>query len=399
MAETEDGGGPLEVKEYGWSELHHDTRKDPFRLFLAVFSLFYGVGIRIRLLAYGSGIFRRRRLPAFVMSIGNLTAGGTGKTPAVEMAATWALEQGYRPAVLSRGYGGRFKGEALVVSDGKEIRSNPDVSGDEPYFLAKRLRYIPVIVSQKRYFGGLLACEKLGADFLILDDGFQHLELRRDLDIVLVDGANPFGNRYLLPRGPLREPVESLERTDVVFLTRWSGGEKDKMTLRYLSEILPGKPIFPSNHVATRVVFPGKAGKTTVGVGDLEGKRAVAFAGIARPDYFRAALESLGMEVLAFEPFRDHHNYSPEEIKNLLARKEHLHAHYLLMTGKDWVKVAQTGVISHEMGYLDIKFKLLDGEEAFFRLVKDAYEKKQERANGSRLMGFKGGIWGNQKKG
>lgn len=331
----------------------------------------------MRLFGYQMGIFRSRRLPAFVLSIGNLTAGGTGKTPAVEMIARWALKQGYRPAIVSRGYGGRFRGEVLVVSDGKKVKSDPITSGDEPYFLAQRLSHTPVIISSARYAGGLLACEELGSDFLILDDGFQHMELERDLDIILLDGTNPFGNNYLLPRGPLREPIGSLKRANALILTRCGPGKTGKRTQKDLSGKFPGIPVFLSNHVSSRVVFPGKDGDRIIPVTKLKGKRAVAFAGIARPGSFRKSLEDLGVEILTFERFRDHHIYTPREINALLARKEHLRAEYILTTGKDWVKVAETDVMSRELGYVDIQFKLVNGEETFFSLVRDAYEKKQ----------------------
>jgi len=363
------------VKGYDWSGLQHDSRKDPFRLFLAFLSLLYGMGVRIRLLAYRLGIFRPRRLPAFVLSIGNLTAGGTGKTPAVEMIARWALQQGHRPAVLSRGYGGHFKGKVLVVSDGKEVKSDPITSGDEPYFLAQRLSQIPVIISKTRYAGGLLACEELGSDFLILDDGFQHMELKRDLDIVLLDGASPFGNNYLLPRGPLREPVGSLKRADALILTRCGVGEKGERARNHLSRAFPRMPVFSSSHIPSHAVFPEKEKGKRVPVRDLKGKRVLAFAGIAHPEYFRSTLEDLEMEIVAFESFKDHHRYTPQEIRTLLERKERLHAHYLLMTGKDWVKVEKTAVVSQEMGYVDIQFKVLDREDTFFSLVHDAFEK------------------------
>lgn len=378
MPETEEGGNALPLNGYDWSGLHHDRRKDPFRLFLAFLSLLYGMGVRIRLLAYGLGIFRSRRLSTFVISIGNLTTGGTGKTPAVEMIAAWALKQGYRPAVLSRGYGGRFRGGVLVVSDGKEVTSDPITSGDEPYFLARRLPHIPVIVSKKRYRGGLIAQEEFGCNFLILDDGFQHMELQRDLDIVLLDGARPFGNRYLLPRGPLREPVESLKRADALVLAVRGPGERHGATRKYLSRGFPRMPVFSSNHVPLQAVFPGKDEDRIIPVRDLKGKRVIAFAGIAHPEYFRATLITLGVEILAFESFRDHHMYTPRELDELLARKEHLHAQYVLMTGKDWVKVEQKGTVSREMGYVDIQFEIVDGKEAFFQMLQDTFQRKQE---------------------
>ena len=354
--------------------MHRDRRKDPFRLFLVGSSLVYKAGVWLRCTAYRVGLFSARRLPAFVLSVGNLSVGGTGKTPAVEMIATWAVRKGYRPAVISRGYGGRFKGEVLVVSDGREIKSDPAQSGDEPYFLANRLSRVPVIVSKKRYTGGFTAHKELDADFLILDDGFQHWQLHRNLDVVLLDGENPFGNGYVLPRGPLREPVESIKRADAVLLTRCAGGEIRSGVQEKFSGKCSGIPVFPSAHVPSQVIFPRRDRDTALAPTEMKGKHIIGFAGIAHPDYFRESLEALGMKILSFECFEDHHVFSREEIESLLERRKKLGAHYLLMTGKDWVKVERTGVASPEMGYLDIRFKVLNGETAFFTLVDDAYQ-------------------------
>ncbi len=291
------------------------------------------------------------------------------------MIATWALKKGYRPAVLTRGYGGRFKGKALIVSDGSVIKSEPAQSGDEPYFLAGRLSRVPVIVSKKRYTGGFIAHEELGADFLILDDGFQHRQLHRNLDVLLLDRENPFGNGYLLPRGPLREPIASIKRADAVVLTRCAGGESRLGVQEAFSGKCTGIPLFPSAHVPSQVIFPNRVGDTGMAPTEMRGKRIVAFAGIAHPDYFRESLETLGVEILSFECFEDHHVFTREDIERLLARREKVGGHYLLMTGKDWVKVERTGITAPEMGYLDIRFKVLDGETAFFGLVEDAYKK------------------------
>ncbi len=355
--------------------MHGDRRNDPFRLFLAFLSHLYNGGVRTRFLAYRLGILRRRRLPAFVVSIGNLGVGGTGKTPAVRTLAGWALDQGYRPAVLSRGYGGNFRGKVLVVSDGTRIESAPVASGDEPYLLAQMLSHVPVIVSKARYQGGLFACERFSSDFLILDDGFQHLELHRDLDIVLLDASNPFGNGFSLPRGPLREPVGQLGRADVFVLTRFSRGKKTDEVLAHLSRKMPDTPVFLSDHVPTRVVFPVRGAK--VDPQDLYGAPVVAFAGIAHPKYFHDTLEGLGVKLLAFKAYEDHHVYTPREIRALLQKKEDRDARYVLTTGKDWVKVQQTGIVSHEMGYVDIQFRILEGADVFFHLVQDTFDKKQ----------------------
>jgi len=204
-----------------WSQIHQKETSGLLSVVLAFFSVLYGAGVKLRLRAYSGGLFKRKSLPGVVVSIGNLTVGGTGKTPAVIMLAKWALNEGFRVALLSRGYGGRYRKKVLEVSDGNSIKADPRDAGDEPYLLAKKLSGIPVVVSGKRYAAGIFAHEKFGCNFFILDDGFQHMELRRDLDLALIDAEKPFGNGHLLPRGPLREPVDQLAH----FLCGSSAGE------------------------------------------------------------------------------------------------------------------------------------------------------------------------------
>ena len=203
-----------------WSRIHNRTKWNSWTLPLSVCSFFYGAGVRVRLRRYYSGALKVRRLPGFVVSVGNLTAGGTGKTPAVVMLAEWAAREGAKVAVLTRGYGGSHGREVLEVSDGKEVRLEPFLSGDEPCLLAKRLDGVPVIVANERYKAGLYAHGKFGSDFFILDDGYQHIRLARDMNIVLLDALNPFGNGHLLPWGPLREPLREIRRADACILTR-----------------------------------------------------------------------------------------------------------------------------------------------------------------------------------
>jgi len=365
----------LGVKGYDWSAMHHDRRKGPLRLFLSFLSLLYDGGVRARLLAYRLGIFRRHCLPVFVVSIGNLTVGGTGKTPAVQSLAKWALDQGYRPAVLSRGYGGRFREGVLEVSDGRKVKTVPKESGDEPYLLAQSLPDVPVIVSKARYRGGLFACEKLFSNFLILDDGFQHVALGRDLDIVLLDASNPFGNGFCLPRGPLREPIEQLERADVCVLTRCGAGKTAERTIRLLREKFDCLNFFLADHVPVSVVFPGQG--ESLAPEDLKGAPVAAFSGIAHPASFKKTLEALGARLVFFEAFGDHHVYTPGEVRALLERKEELGARYLLMTEKDWVKVEAMGLGDAEMGYVKIEFRILGNEEEFYGLIRNAFGKKQ----------------------
>lgn len=360
-----------------WSNIHHDERGGFLRSPLSFLSSFYSRGVGLRLWAYRNGILKNNTLPEFVISLGNLTVGGTGKTPAVEMLAKWALAQGYRPAVLSKGYGGHFKGNVLEVSDGAKIKTVPRVSGDEPYLLAKNLPGIPVIVSRARYKGGLWACEKFSSNFLILDDGFQHLELNRDLNILLLDASDPFGNGFSLPRGPLREPVAQLGRADVCIITRYGKDKRRDKAVGLLETRFPNLPFFLSDHIPARLVFPitGKVKDPHT----LEGKRVIGFAGIARPGSFEQTLRELGAELVHFEAFGDHHHYTSAEITELLERRRALGADYVMTTSKDWVKLEPESIRDGKIGYIGIEFTLLKEQGAFFKLVRKAFEEKSQR--------------------
>lgn len=194
-------------------------------LVLVVASRLFGLLVVMRLFAYSTGIAKSYRAAIPVLSVGNLTVGGTGKTPVVDHLVQRALMSGQRVAVVSRGYGGQRKSGTALVSDGRgTLHDDAYLYGDEPVLLARRNRDAMVIVARKRSEGVMLA-EKLGAELVILDDGFQHLRLSRDLDIVLLDSRSPFGNGHLLPAGPLREPVASLARADLVILTHNKGAD------------------------------------------------------------------------------------------------------------------------------------------------------------------------------
>ena len=336
---------------------------------LELCSILYGMGVRLRLYAYRLGLFRRRSLPGFVVSVGNLTVGGTGKTPAVIMLARYALEQGHRVAVLSRGYRGSYKTRILEVSDGTEIKADPGEAGDEPCLLAGNLPGVPVVISRKRYFAGLFAHEKFGSDFFILDDGFQHLELNRDLDLALMDAGDPVGNGHLLPRGPLREPIDQLTRADACVITRSHGHTSDSNAADFLKTNFPGIPLFFADHLAGKVVFP--CSNQSRDAGTLKGSRVAAFAAIAKPEMFRKTLLSLGVDLAFFRGFRDHHQFTREEILDLVEMKEKHGARYLLTTEKDWVRVAPLAPECPGLGYLGIRFGLLTGQDGLLEMIRN----------------------------
>lgn len=362
-----------------WPKIHASDGFTPITLLLAPCSLLYGAGVGLNRLAWK---FRRRQaLPGFTVSVGNLTVGGTGKTPATCLLAEWARDEGLRVAVLSRGYGGSHENRVHEVSDGTTIKAGPEEAGDEPCLMARRLKGVPVLVSKNRYDAGMLAHEKYGTNCFILDDGFQHLALERDLDLVLMDAARPLGNGFLLPRGPLRESAGNLKRAHAFVLTRCSGerraGEAEAMLIREF----PGKPVFRSDHVSGKIIFPNKDKDEEPGL--LQGKRVAAFAGIARPAVFQEALEGLGADVVYFKGFRDHHAYTHAEIGKLMGRMKSLKADFLLTTEKDWVRMASGAGDIPELGYVTVEFALRD-RDAFFDMVKARMEVGMGNAEGGK---------------
>jgi len=336
---------------------------------LAFPSALYRTGVRLRLWAYEMRLIGRKSLPGFVLSVGNLTAGGTGKTPAVVMLARWAQREGYRVAILSRGYGGSYQSKVLEVSDGERIKADPEQAGDEPYLLAKNLHGVPIALSKRRILAGRYVQERFGSEFFILDDGFQHLELKRDLNLLLMDAGNPFGSGHLLPRGSLREPLDQLARADAFILTRFKGDRFGEETRAYLQREFPEIPVFCSDHLPDKVIVPSIHGLYDPEF--LKGKGVLAFAGIARPELFRETLEGLGTNVVHFQGFRDHHRYSEREIRGLLRLKERIGAQYLVTTEKDWSRGSFEAISDPHVAYLQIRFSMVSGEKAFFQLIRN----------------------------
>lgn len=358
-----------------WSSLHEKKGLGPLSLPLAFLSILYGAGVRLRVRSRS----RTLQLPGFVLSVGNITTGGTGKTPAVVAIAGWARDQGYRVAVLSRGYGGRYPGEVFEVSDGQHIHAGPREAGDEPCLLAARLPGVPVILARRRAMAGLYAHRKFHSDFFLLDDGFQHIGLSRDLDLLLLDAKSPFGNGHLLPWGPLREPRSHLRRANGFLVTNCGGEREEEKLCRWLERRFPARPLFKSTHVPERVLVPGKGESHPVAF--LKGKRVIAFAGIARPLRFRQTLLDAGADVAGFKVFRDHHRFRESEIRDLLALKSASGADLLITTEKDRQRLMQGKTPLADLACLTISMKVTN-EEKFFSYVEDAFRAKarHERA-------------------
>ncbi len=359
-----------------WARIHGSKSFGFWSLPLAACSFPYSLGSRFRPWAYSKGLFKSKSLPGFVVSIGNLTAGGTGKTPATVMLAGWAQQKGYRVAVLSRGYGGSYREKVLVVSDGKRLRASAAQAGDEPYLLAGRLPSVPVVVSKSRYDAGLHAHEKYGADFFILDDGFQHIQLNRDLNLVLIDAVSPFGNGHLLPWGPLREPLSQMSRADVFIVTR--SGHPYPRSVDIPMEKFPSVPVFYADHKPSQVVLPLLPEHRPPEF--IKGERVLGFAGIARPELFRKTLEDLGANIVFFKGFDDHHPYRKEDLDSLAGMMKTTGARYLMTTEKDWVRIAHLNDLPRKIAYLGVEFEFLSGYDTFFQLVEERVQSTRLRA-------------------
>jgi tetraacyldisaccharide 4'-kinase len=316
-------------------------------------------GHRLRLQAYRSGWAAVKRLPCRVISVGNLTLGGTGKTPMVEAVATLLRQHDTRVAVLSRGYGGTRREAITVVSDGMSCLVPPDVAGDEPVLLAGHLTGIPVLVAQDRFAAGKLAVERFHAEVVVLDDGFQHVQLARDLNILLLDASRPFGNGRVFPRGELREQPTALARADVIVLTRWELSMP--AALSNLSSRLP--PIFRSRHepYAARLLHAARVQPLAT----LIGRRLVAFCGIGMPGDFHQMLQRLGAVIVAFRPFPDHHPYTHQELEDLSCMARQLGAEGLVTTEKDGVRLQGLRPCERPVWIVHIECQIVDRKAAW----------------------------------
>jgi tetraacyldisaccharide 4'-kinase len=289
--------------------------------------------------SYTWGVRRRRRLPCVVVSIGNLTLGGTGKTPLTMWVARWYQQQGWRVAILSRGYGSRPAARLGVVSSGQGPLLDWQAAGDEPYLLASSLPGVPVLIGKDRYRTGRYAYEQLGAQVVILDDGFQHHALQRDLDIVLIDASNPFGSGDLFPRGILREPLRALRRAHVIVLTRVEMATEALPTLcQQIRQWNKQQPIY---RMATVVeALHQRDTRSAVDLVALRQGRGVAFVGIGNPQAFVSTLTQLGAEVAALFVFPDHHPYTQQDWQTIAAMVNKQRATYVVTTEKDAVRLA-----------------------------------------------------------
>lgn len=331
----------------------------PLYWFLCAVSFVYRIGHGFRLWAYRFGLFPTNRLDCRVISVGNLTLGGTGKTPVVMMIAEILRGNGYKPAILSRGYKGNSKQEVNVVCDGQKILLTPEVAGDEPVMIAEKLKNVPVIAGPDRYQTGRYALEHFDVDTLIMDDGFQHLGLNRDMNILLFDHRKPFGNGRLFPAGELREPLREVRRADLICITR-CGGPGDPPGL---DSNLPGG--IPVVKTALRLdSLIGLDNGEVQEAGFLNGRSVAAFCGVADPNDFRRLLEQARARVVYYKPFPDHHACTLPELKEFESAARQAGAECILTTEKDAVKLSGNP-FGLPLYKVSLDLEILEGLELF----------------------------------
>ena len=351
-------------------------------------SLVFAAMVSARYLLYRVGLLKRYPLGIQVISIGNVTAGGTGKTPVTEIFARTLASEGRKVAILSRGYRRKEAPwwqrlftqvieKPLVVSDGKHVLLDAATGGDEPYMLASNLPGVAVVVDRNRVKAGRYAIKRLGCDTIILDDGFQYQKLKHSIEVVLVDSSNPFGNGNMLPRGVLREPIRHLKRADIIFLTKCRG---DVSAVRdEVRKYNTKAEIVECNHAPK--ILKDVWSREEYPLDWLKGKTTCTLSGIASPKGFENSLRTLGAKVVWCERYADHHRYDSSEVLYALNRSADMGADALVTTEKDAVRFPRLETSPVKCLYLRIAIEILAGGENFTDIINRICFRKPSRGS------------------
>ena len=335
----------------------------PLRFLLIPLSWFYTASVQLRNILYTRGVFKARRLPCRVISVGNIVVGGTGKTPAVIVIAEHLQREGMRVAILLRGYKRCVREKVTIVSDGEKVCASPIESGDEADMMAKHLSGVPIIVGKRRYLTGQVALERFKVDVLLLDDGFQHRQLARDVDILTIPATHPFGSpKKLLPAGTLREPPTALRRADLILLTHADTPNISAHAKKVVKGLAPNAPVLESIHQPTHLyplaissqqsaisMKPSLPTETEIrdpkaiptDIKELKGKRVLAVCGIGNPDAFVATLMRCSVASVELLAFPDHHVYTEADKQRIDTAFQAAAADLIVTTQKDEQKLAR----------------------------------------------------------
>ena len=353
------------------------------RTTLLALSKVFTLAVKARLFLYNVRILRDSTLGVQVIAVGNVTVGGTGKTPVVEKFARELTDAGRKVAILSRGYrsnpgplGPRLLNKLLlrddttpprVVSDGKNLLLNSETAGDEPYMLASNLKDVVVLVDKDRVKAGRYAIAKFGCDTLLLDDGYQYWKLRgRRKDIVLVDCQQPFGNEHLLPRGTLREPPTHLDRASVIFLTK-SDGDTARLRAR-IAKHNPRASVIECVHhpLYFEDVFTGERHALDL----IRGRRVASLSGIAQPESFERSLRAQGADLVYSKRFADHHRFTQQEVIKVINRAKKKEAEMIVTTQKDAVRFPKLDRRDLPLYFMRVEIKIVQGATDFEECVR-----------------------------
>jgi tetraacyldisaccharide 4'-kinase len=333
---------------------------------LSLLSLPYGGVVRARSFLYSLGLLKTKNLPCPVISVGNITVGGTGKTPLTMTLAMGLKDRGIRVAILSRGYKGK-KIVDPVVGDGETIFLSPEESGDEPFLMAQHCKGIPVLVGKDRLINGQIALQRFGIQGLLLDDGYQHLSLHRDINILLIDSHIGFGDHHLLPRGILREPLSHLRRAQLFLFTKMEDPATYPPLEKKIYEIHPSPQVFHSHYEPVGLVGPKEEQET---LHPLKGKKILALSGIADPSSFSSLLRRCGMEIVREAAFPDHHLYTTQDLSFIEEKSKE--ADYIVTTEKDMVKLKKLKIDHLPIRALRIEVKIWE-EKKFYQRVLEIF--------------------------
>jgi len=359
-----------------WQRIWNDdgiiNRYSVIKIIATAISWPYLLIINLRNWLYDKKIIAVEKLPCPVISVGNITVGGTGKTPCVIMLARLLQSKGFKPAILSRGYGGKNTKSVNIVSDGKNILLDSKTAGDEPFLMAQSLKNIPIIVGSQRIKTGKAAISQFGANVLICDDAMQHRKIFRDIDLVLLDSQNPLGKGNVLPRGKLREPIACLKRASALMLTRTDEvAETDNIKGKLAQS--DNIPIFTSVHRLQDVI---KADYSDIWpISKLSGKKVCAFCGIAKPDSFHKSLLAARAQILSWDTFPDHHNYSSAELETIKNKFYNDGADIIITTQKDGMRLQNFHEFLSMIYLLRIEMEVTPSRELFDKFILDRLAK------------------------
>lgn len=337
---------------------------NPINLLLHCISLPYLLIVTARRFLYKKNVFKANKLRCPVISVGNLTLGGTGKTPVVAYIAHFLIDKGFKPLVLARGYGRSVKTNIAIVSNGKNILLKPEESGDEPYLLAENIPSLQVIVGKNRFQAGEHGIQRFKPDVIILDDGFQHLPLARDMNIVLLNRLRSIENSHIFPAGSLREPVSALKCADIILYTHSDESMDSSYDNLFVKD---GTLKLKCIHTFDKIVrLKDNKIKSPE---ELNKKRTLIFCGIGEPESFKTRIERYKAEVVYFKFYPDHYIYKQRDLDFIHETAEKLDVDFILTTQKDAVKIKGMAAASPLIWTVRLKIEFEEGESQFQEAV------------------------------